>query len=70
MTRASHPARISKPGDGLDLTSVRLPADWVLRPDGMVQTPFDGLLRLDDALALYACKATRSKSVDRDLRRG
>jgi hypothetical protein len=45
-----------------------LPADWTLRADGMVETAFDGLITLGEALALYAFKATRSRSVDRDLR--
>ena len=50
--------------------TVRLPADWHLLEGGppMVQTPFDGVIPLEEALILFELKATRSRSVDRDHR--
>lgn len=45
---------------------VRLPADWRFNPEGMVETPFDGVLSYSDAMILFDLKATRSKSVSED----
>jgi hypothetical protein len=51
------------------VTPPPLPADWTLRSDGMVETAFDGVLPLEEAVILYELKATRSRSVDHDLGR-